>query len=578
MTFRIGPGPVFLYECLALARRWQTYVARSGFVVILLISLLTVWWNTQQDLQVRGVSVRAQAEIGVNFYYGIIGTELSLVLLAAPAMTAGAICIDKARGTLTHMLVTDLSSAEIVFGKLLSRLVPVLGLVLCGVPVMFMASLLGGIEPQALLGATLILLGVGTLTCAIALALSVWGTKTHEILLATYVILVVLLLLHPVWMTIDTMLARLLIRPTMPTWVIKTNPFYLAFAVYLTPEWYSASSGRTYLQDAVIFLGVTVGLTLLVVTWCAFRIRAVVRRQAGLPQRRSRWRLPRLRFLKPSLDWNPVLWREWHRKRSSLWSAFIWLTFWVGSIAFTILVIFTYGWSGRGFNELGPFVSAFQVSIGMLLAMVYAVTSLSEERTRGSLDLLMVTPLRTSTIVWGKWWASFRSAFPLVILPTINVIAVCFSRDWRCLPLAFAMFVMVTSYAILWTSVGLALATWVKRFGWAVATSVAVYLVVAVGVFIGAMLLFRHEVGRAIACFSPFFGPGELTASAEHLANREWTSYYLVAIVNTMAGVTIYFLTLITFNACLGRMTSMIPRRFPPPRRPTQRPQMAAAS
>ena len=51
--------------------------------------------------------------------------ELALILLAAPAATAGAVCLDKARGTLDHMLVTDLSNAEIVLGKLAARLVPV---------------------------------------------------------------------------------------------------------------------------------------------------------------------------------------------------------------------------------------------------------------------------------------------------------------------------------------------------------------------------------------------------------------------------------------------------------------------
>ena len=85
MTLRIGPGPVFVYECLTLARCWQMYAARVVFVLILLITLLVVWWNAEQSqVMRRGAGIRTQAEIGVNFYYGIIGTELALVLLAAP--------------------------------------------------------------------------------------------------------------------------------------------------------------------------------------------------------------------------------------------------------------------------------------------------------------------------------------------------------------------------------------------------------------------------------------------------------------------------------------------------------------
>ena len=64
------------------------------------------------------------AKIGEWFFYAMAGIQLSLVILAAPAAAAGSICIDRARGTLAHMMVTDLSDAEIVLGKLGARLHP----------------------------------------------------------------------------------------------------------------------------------------------------------------------------------------------------------------------------------------------------------------------------------------------------------------------------------------------------------------------------------------------------------------------------------------------------------------------
>ena len=42
-------------------------------------------------------------------------------MLAAPAATAGAICLDRACGTLAHLLATDLSDPEIVLGKLAAQ-------------------------------------------------------------------------------------------------------------------------------------------------------------------------------------------------------------------------------------------------------------------------------------------------------------------------------------------------------------------------------------------------------------------------------------------------------------------------
>src|SRR5439155_10674465 len=138
---------------------------------------------------------REYAALGVSYVYAIIGVELTLVMLAAPAATAGAICVDRARGTLAHMLATDLSDPEIVLGKLAARLLPVLGLVACSWPVLALASLLGGIDPQALTLAFAIILAVALLGCAMALALSVWARQPHEVVLVVYTSWMLVLLL-----------------------------------------------------------------------------------------------------------------------------------------------------------------------------------------------------------------------------------------------------------------------------------------------------------------------------------------------------------------------------------------------
>ena len=42
---------------------------------------------------------------------------------------------------------------------------------------------------------------------------------------------------------------------------------------------------------------------------------------------------------------------------------------------------------------------------------------LAEERDRGSLDVIMATPLTSREIVWGKWWGTFAMVPRLAILP-----------------------------------------------------------------------------------------------------------------------------------------------------------------
>ena len=63
---------------------------------------------------------------------------------------------------------------------------PVVGLVVCALPVMSLGALLGGMDPQAVAMAFLIALAVAILGCVLALAISVWATRTHEVIMAVY--------------------------------------------------------------------------------------------------------------------------------------------------------------------------------------------------------------------------------------------------------------------------------------------------------------------------------------------------------------------------------------------------------
>jgi hypothetical protein len=75
----------------------------------------------------------------------------------------------------------------------------VLGILLCVLPVLSLGALLGGIDPPLVAGAMLVTLGAAVSGCAAALTLSTWGTKTHEVLLATYAAWALWLLSLPIW-------------------------------------------------------------------------------------------------------------------------------------------------------------------------------------------------------------------------------------------------------------------------------------------------------------------------------------------------------------------------------------------
>ena len=53
MSIRLGPGPVFVFESLILARRRQIYAGRALYVLVMLIGLFLAW-------QMRGARLAAR--------------------------------------------------------------------------------------------------------------------------------------------------------------------------------------------------------------------------------------------------------------------------------------------------------------------------------------------------------------------------------------------------------------------------------------------------------------------------------------------------------------------------------------
>jgi hypothetical protein len=109
---------VFGADCLTTSRRWQVYAGRSLLVASVLVAMTLIWLTRVSGGPLP--SIKENAAIGLALVDAIMAVELVLAIAIVPAVAAGAICQDKMRGGLTLMMVTDLSNAEIVLGKLAS--------------------------------------------------------------------------------------------------------------------------------------------------------------------------------------------------------------------------------------------------------------------------------------------------------------------------------------------------------------------------------------------------------------------------------------------------------------------------
>jgi ABC-type transport system involved in multi-copper enzyme maturation permease subunit len=539
------------------------------------------------------------ASLGEEFYYAIATVQILLVLLVAPAATAGAICVDRARGTLTHILVTDLDDSEIVLGKLAARVLPVFSLVAVTVPVLALAGLLGGIIIEAIAKLTLITLALAVFGCALALAFSVRATKVHEVLMAVYGIEAVWILGPLVW----ELLQGVTVSTGPPDWYLNINPFVLAWAPYAWPngvgnEFYALVPGAALILSA--------GL----VAYTVFRLRAEATTGIGgrmtkvssWISRARAWLDARRRS--PSLDENPVLWREWRRGRPSRLARIIWGFYFALALAGTVSSV-SIVCNGGDIEAVG-IVSGCQATFGLLLVSLTAPTALAEERARGSLDVLMTTPLPTDRIVLAKWWGAYRVVPALAFLPALGALIVGFAAPeipqqltgssqapdpmgwidrvaFVCLPTAL----MLAQGAVV-TSFGLALATWMRRIGRAIAVSVATYAIIAFGwiiplelevfsnalVWLGMLHPGDEDAGIFVSLIAVSVCP--LGAQIAPLESERWASavsryafyvgHVIVLLLAIALGFLILGLTLATFNRSMGRMSERRRRAPRPPR------------
>lgn len=592
---RWGLGPVFYYECLAASRRWQTYALRALGAAVLLaaIALIANSWRAQ-----RLQTWRDYAALGESYFYAIIGVELALVMLAAPAATAGAICVDRARGTLTHVMATDLSDPEIVLGKLAARMLPVLALVACSWPVLSACSLLGGIDPIALTLAFAIILAVALFGCTMALTLSVWARKPHEVVMVVYTFWMFALLFWPVW----SGLAGGAVVAQPPEWPLLANPFYVAYVPYARPN-------HLELVDYLIFFGAWLAPSILLVLLAVWRIRPVARRGIDAPRASREPKLTLLgrlvrRLPGPSLDGNPVLWREWHRARPSRWLLLLVLI--VGGTA-TILCAYAAGtawyeglkrWNGPDAVMMtGIFSMMILVIFGLLIVAAMAPTSMAEERQRGSLDLLAATTLSTPEIVLGKWLGALRNQPLLAFGPALLALALATASHapdpsaasattppglviWQnryeppaavSLLAAGLLTATILAHGALLASVGLALGTWSRRQGRAIALSVTFALIVGAGWPIVIEMMYapwRSTWTGGLMCASPVMAIGsliEFLGSGHMIPSRAngllcATGFWMVECLAAALGLV--WLTMRTFDDCLGRISDR-PRRTP---------------
>jgi ABC-type transport system involved in multi-copper enzyme maturation permease subunit len=477
-------GAVYEREVKVAPRSRGLFVARAVYCGALLGIIATCWLVVTGSQTVA--TVGDTARFGATLMRILGPLQLVLAMLAAALTAVLAVGVEKDRRTLELLLVSRLSDAQLVLGKLAGSLLRVLLLLVAAVPIFALAGLFGGVDPGQMGRLFLATAAAAVATASVANAVAFWKDATFQALAITAFVLVG-------WTAAGEAAAARFGTAAGAA----VSPARAMFAA-LEP------GGGTMLAP---FLGVC-GVVFAVSTGLAVaRVRRwntaqeVRRRDAADVKQRAAGAARRGWFARREVWPNPILWREVCTRAHGRAMPLVRLA-WLVLFAVAVAGVAAEARAARP-DRLAVAVAVVPMALASLLAVTaLAVTSVTIERDRGTFDLLLVSDLEPAEFVWGKLWGVLLAAREIVLLPLAlcaALVALGIATPEHGLYLAGGLAVLLFFAAVLGLYAGLSHA--VSRRAIAVALGTVAFLFVGVATAMRIMVAFGASFELQLAPF-----------------------------------------------------------------------------
>lgn len=149
--------------------------------ILAVINLYTVIAGARQTGEIPYASF-------LRMYSILAGLEFLLLLLLMPALTASSVTGERERKTLGLVLLTGISSGELIFGKLLAALSEVMLLLASTAPALGTLYIYGGVTFASLLSLLGFYLVTAVYLAAIGIASSVFSRSTFVATTVSYIL------------------------------------------------------------------------------------------------------------------------------------------------------------------------------------------------------------------------------------------------------------------------------------------------------------------------------------------------------------------------------------------------------
>lgn len=410
-------GPVFTREIVTAPRRARLYLARAAYASALLILLTTAWQVLAGTQEVRNLGDLAR--FGAGVFQILAPLQLAVTTFFAALSAASAVAAEKDRQTLTLLLLTHLSNAELVLGKLLASMLNVFSFIVAALPIFMLLALLGGVSFEQIARVFAVTLASALVAGSLGSTLALWREKTFQSLAMTALALVL-------WLAACEAVARAALARGDLTW--------LALATGASPWRALLEATRPYPEPwpnlgaagnpVWLFLIVSGGLTLLINLWAIARVRVwnpsreVTRQTVEADDELSRSAETPPAAAREVWD-NPIAWREirtWAYGRKMLIVRLAYLLLFAMAAAGMAWLL--HHSAAHGQSDAAVALVPFMV-LSLVLLNAQAVTAVTSERDARALDLLLVTDLTPGEFIFGKLGGIFYNTKEMVVLPLV---------------------------------------------------------------------------------------------------------------------------------------------------------------
>lgn len=383
-------NPVMQRELITNLRTHRSFALMLVYQLALAAVVLIAYpRETRIDLTDESSAARRL----VDFFF--VG-QYVLASLMAPSFAAGAISGEKERKTYEMLLASPLQPIAIVFGKMVASLTHLVMLIIGSLPTVILCLPLGGVSIYEVFAAYLALMVSAVLFGAIGLSCSSYFRRTAASLVVSYLVILPLVILAVgFWLGLANqgqvrLLASVTLLPVaagIATLVLCRNT---ANRLLYPPD---VGSGGGEVIDLEREQENSVGL---VINRDQFPDRLFAPpRRPGLMREKV----------------NPIYDKEMHAELFSQGTLMLRLVIQISMI----LAVPLMAWLLFIQAELTGVYMIYVIIFNMLVAPVFSAGSITNERERQTLDLLLTTVITPWQIFWGKLLAGLRVSFVLTM-------------------------------------------------------------------------------------------------------------------------------------------------------------------